>query len=65
MFAHPLATFKKLISVIKMVGIALKGAFLANPVGVIVGALVGLVAIFVILYKKSTWFRNGVNNAMK
>lgn len=64
-FIHPIATLKKLLGVIKLVGIAIKGAFLANPVGMLIGALVGLVAVFVLLYNKSTWFRNGVNNGLK
>lgn len=61
----PFKMLRGAIGIIKSVGIAIKMAFLANPVGVIIGAIVGLIAIFVILYNKSTWFRNGVNNAMK
>ena len=58
----------KFISVIKMVGLALKAAFVANPVGLIIAAIVAVIAIFVLLYKKCEWFRNGVNavwNAIK
>nr|DAJ40087.1 MAG TPA: minor tail protein [Caudoviricetes sp.] len=62
---NPFKMLRGAIGIIKSVGIAIKMAFLANPVGVIIGAIVGLIAIFVILYNKSTWFRNGVNNAMK
>ena len=62
---NPFKMLQGAIGIIKSVGIAIKMAFLANPVGVIIGAIVGLIAIFVILYNKSTWFRNGVNNAMK
>ena len=43
-------------------GLAKLGPLLMNP-WVIAGAVI--VGIFVLLYKKSTWFRNGVNNAMK
>nr|DAX71395.1 MAG TPA: minor tail protein [Caudoviricetes sp.] len=62
---NPFKMLRGAIGIMKSVGIAIKMAFLANPVGVIIGAIVGLIAIFVILYNKSTWFRNGVNNAMK
>ncbi len=62
---NPFKMLRGAIGIIKSVGIAIKMAFLANPVGVIIGAIVGLIAIFVILYNKSTWFRNGVNNTMK
>lgn len=62
---NPFKMLRGAIGIIKSAGIAIKMAFLANPVGVIIGAIVGLIAIFVILYNKSTWFRNGVNNAMK
>lgn len=62
---NPFKMLRGAIGIIKSVGIAIKMAFLANPVGVIIGAIVGLIAIFVILYNKSTWLRNGVNNAMK
>lgn len=62
---NPFKMLRGAIGIIKSVGIAIKMAFLANPVGVIIGAIVGLIAIFVILYNKSAWFRNGVNNAMK
>lgn len=58
----------KFIGIIKMVGLALKAAFVANPVGLIIAAIVAVIAIFVLLYKKCEWFRNGVNavwNAIK
>lgn len=58
----------KFIGVIKTVGLALKVAFTANPVGLIIAAIVTVIAIFVLLYKKCEWFRNGVNavwNAIK
>lgn len=51
----------KFISVIKMAGTALKIAFTANPVGLLIAAIVAVIAIFVVLYKKVEWFRDGVN----
>ena len=51
----------KLISIVKAVGLAIKAAFIANPVGVIVVAVIAVIAIFVTLYKKVEWFRDGVN----
>ena len=55
----------KFIGIIKMVGLALKAAFVANPVGLIIAAIVAVIAIFVLLYKKCEWFRNGVNAVWK
>lgn len=40
---------------------ALNAAFLANPVGLTIAALVAIGIGFVILYKKVAWFRNLVN----
>ena len=57
--------FLKIIKVIKMVGLALKAAFVANPVGLIIVAIVAVIAIFVLLYKKCEWFRKGVDKAWK
>lgn len=51
----------KFITVIKMAGTALKVAFTANPVGLLIAAIVAVIAIFVVLYKKVEWFRDGVN----
>ena len=59
------SSFLKIIKVIKMVGLALKAAFIANPVGLIIVAIVAVIAIFVLLYKKCEWFRNGVDKAWK
>ena len=55
----------KFIGIIKMVGLALKAAFVANPVGLIIAAIVAVNAIFVLLYKKCEWFRKGVDKAWK
>lgn len=55
----------KFIGILKMVGLALKAAFVANPVGLIIAAIVAVIAIFVLLYKKCEWFRKGVDKAWK
>ena len=55
----------KFIGIIKAVGLALKVAFTANPVGLIIAAIVAVIAIFVLLYKKCEWFRKGVDKAWK
>ena len=55
----------KFIGIIKMVGLALKAAFVANPVGLIIAAIVAVITIFVLLYKKCEWFRKGVDKAWK
>lgn len=39
-------------------------AFLASPMGLIILGVVALIAIFVLLYKKVSWFRKGVNAAI-
>ncbi len=44
--------------------LALNMAFLANPVGVVVIAVIALAAAFVLAYKKVEWFRNAVNAAI-
>lgn len=43
----------------------LNAAMSANPIGLIVIAIVGLVALFVVMYKKVGWFRDGVDAAFK
>ena len=50
----------KFIRVLKLVGTALKLVFTGNPVGLLIVAIVAVIAIFVVLYKKFEWFRNGV-----
>lgn len=56
---------QKAIGAVKAVGIALKVAFMANPVGFIIAAIVAVVVILVVLYNKCSWFRNGVNAAFR
>lgn len=52
--------FFKIIKVIKMIGLTIKSAFLTNPVGLLIAAIIAVIVIFVVLYKKVEWFRNGV-----
>lgn len=56
---------QKAIGAVRAVGVALKVAFLANPVGFIIAAIVAVVVILVVLYNKCSWFRNGVNAAFR
>ena len=56
-----LGGLSKLIGIIKAVGLAVKAAFVANPIGLIIVAIIAAIAIFVTLYKKVEWFRDGVN----
>jgi phage-related protein len=46
---------------VKAVGVAIKAAFVANPVGMIILAIVALIAIVVVMYKKFGWFRDFVH----
>ena len=52
---------QKAIGAVRAVGVALKVAFMANPVGLIIAAIVAVVVILVVLYNKCSWFRNRVN----
>lgn len=56
---------QKAIGAVRNVGVALKVAFMANPVGFIIAAIVAVVVILVVLYNKCSWFRNGVNTAFR
>lgn len=51
----------RLIGIVKVVGLVIKAAFVANPVGVIIVAIIAVITIFVALYRKIEWFRYGVN----
>ena len=42
---------------------ALSAAMAANPIGVVIVALIALGALFVLMYKKVGWFRDAVNAA--
>ena len=54
-----------IVKVIKFVGLAMKAAFLANPIVFIIVAIVAVIAILVVLYKKCAGFRNFVNAMWK
>ncbi|MDR2879690.1 MAG: hypothetical protein LBV03_07250 [Fusobacteriales bacterium] len=46
----------------------LSAMFASNPVGLVIVGIIAAIAVFVLLYKKCEWFRNGVNkifNAIK
>lgn len=49
------------ITAIKTACIALNAVMAANPIALIVIAIVGVIAILVTLYNKCEWFRNAVN----
>ncbi len=52
---------KEAFEILKTVGLAVKAFALANPIGLVIIAIVAVVAILVTLYNKCEWFRNGVN----
>lgn len=54
-----------IVKVIKFIGLAMKAAFLANPIVFIIVAIVAVIAILVVLYKKCAGFRNFVNAMWK
>lgn len=51
----------KILKAARVAFLALNAAMLANPVGAVILAIVGLVAVFVTLYKRSTTFRAAVD----
>ena len=56
-----LAFFRFLIGVVKGLMVVLKvlwGVMMANPIFLVIAAIVALVAIFVVLWNKCEWFRN-------
>ncbi|MBO5870835.1 MAG: phage tail tape measure protein [Clostridia bacterium] len=50
-----------IFNTVKTAMVALNAVMAANPVGAIILAITALIAIFVTLYNKCDWFRNGVN----
>ena len=54
-----------IVKVVKFVGLAMKAAFLANPIVFIIVAIVAVIAILVVLYKKCAGFRNFINAMWK
>ena len=61
MGAKIVAGMKAFAGGIKAVGLAMKAAFVANPIGLVILGIVALIAIVVVLYKKFGWFRDFVN----
>ena len=51
----------KVTGFLKNIGLALKTAFVSSPAGPIIAAIIAVIAILVLLYKKCSWFRNEVN----
>lgn len=58
-------SFLGIVKALKFVGLAIKSAFLANPIVFIIVAIVAVIAILVVLYKKCAGFRNFVNAMWK
>lgn len=49
-----------LVTAIRGVGIALNAAFVTSPIGWIVLAIIGLIAVIILLWNKCAWFRDAV-----
>ncbi|MFR1707651.1 MAG: phage tail tape measure protein [Clostridium sp.] len=52
---------KEAFDILRTVGAAVKAFALANPISLIILAIVAVIAILVTLYNKCEWFRDGVN----
>lgn len=52
---------KTAFDILKPIGAAVKAFALANPISLIIIAIVAVIAILVTLYNKCEWFRDGVN----
>ena len=50
----------RFVSLMKYIKMVLRSTFITNPVGLFILAIIAVIAIFVLLYKKVEWFRNGV-----
>ena len=50
--------YQKIVTIVTAVQTALNFVMAMNPIGLIVLAIVGLIAMFVILWNKCEWFRN-------
>ena len=59
--AKIVAGMKAFAGGVKAMGLAMKAAFVANPVGMIILAIVALIAIVVVLYRRFEWFRDFVD----
>ena len=64
-FKTAFPVLSSIISLIKKVGMAINAAFMSNPVGLIIVAIIAVIAVLVLLYNKCSWFRNGVNAIFK
>lgn len=59
---------KTALMALKAIMIVVNAVMMANPIGLIIAAIVALIAIFVVLWKKCAWFRNfwiGLWNGIK
>jgi hypothetical protein len=60
-FGGIMTVVQGIMAVFRTAWMLLNLAFTASPIGVIIVALIALVAVFVLLYKKVDWFRNAVD----
>lgn len=58
------AAWSKVTKAFTAVQTAMNTVLSANPIGLIITAIVAVIAIVVVLYKKCDWFRNGVNKIL-
>ena len=66
-FIAAFSAVAKVISIVQALSTAvgvLNAMMMANPIGLIVAAIVAVIAALVLLYKKCTWFRNAVNKVV-
>jgi phage-related protein len=64
-FGGIMSVVQGIMAVFRTAWMLLNLAFTASPIGVIIVALIALVAVFVILYKKVDWFRAAVDAVVK
>ena len=57
-------TLKTVIMGVRTAFMLFNAVLMANPIFLIIAAIVALVAIFVVLYNKCAWFRNAVNTVI-
>jgi phage-related protein len=58
-------TAKAITKGLKAAQLLLNAAWLANPVGIIIALVIGVIAAFVLLYKKSEGFRNFIDGLVE
>ncbi|WP_453992102.1 phage tail protein [Bacillus nitroreducens] len=56
-------TLKNLITGVRTAVLMMNAAFMANPIGLVIAIIAGLIAVLVIAYNKVDWFRNAVDVA--